>query len=72
MVRLEDMVVGRVYRITHRAAAHDVDADGWLWVWEGKNDGTTFTPPWPSLKSIATGEEEEFEPAHLEAADGEG
>jgi hypothetical protein len=70
MVRLEDMVVGRVYRITHGAAAHDVDADGWLWVWEGKSDGDTV--PWPFLKSIATGEEEEFAPAHLEAADGEG
>ena len=69
---MEDMAVGRVYRINNRAAAFDVDTDGWLWVWEGEDDGDEQLP-WPLLRSVATGKEEEFDPDQLEAADaGEG
>jgi hypothetical protein len=70
MVRLEDMVVGRVYRVCAKRLSYLTATDGWLWIWEGEDDGDVNNL-WPILKSITTGCEEHFSPEELEAADAE-
>jgi hypothetical protein len=60
------MVVGRVYRITHRGVV--AKHEGWLWLWEGEDDGDRRFP-WPMLKSLATGKTAVIAPMWLEAAD---
>jgi len=67
MAKMEDMVVGRVYRLRVGLQAL---TGGWLWIWEGKDDGDRGNL-WPILKSITTGREERFSPIYLEAADAE-
>jgi hypothetical protein len=67
MLRLENMVVGRVYRVCYRGISA-TDTDGWLWLWEGENDGDHMLP-WPVLKSLATGKTSVLASMCLEAAD---
>lgn len=68
MVLLKNMVVGRVYRVRGSSVAFATATGGWLWIWEGKNDGDVGNE-WPILKSIVTGAEEAFAPREMEAAD---
>jgi hypothetical protein len=67
MLHLENMVVGRVYRVCYRGVSA-TDTEGWLWLWEGEDDGDP-KQPWPVLKSLATGETSILAPMWLEAAD---
>jgi hypothetical protein len=71
---------GKIYRVTnyavspdamhHEANKHHVNADGWLWVYEGLVMGEpSLRRYW--LRSVATGEEAWFEEDELEGADAE-
>jgi hypothetical protein len=64
---LENMVVGRVYRVCYLGISA-TDTDGWLWLWEGEDDGDPKLP-WPVLKSLATGKTSVLAPMWLEEAD---
>jgi hypothetical protein len=67
MLYLGTMVVGRVYRVCYRDISV-TNTDGWLWLWEGRDDGDRLLP-WPMLKSLATGRLYALAPTWLEAAD---